>query len=459
NSNNSYLVEVTASDNNNGTDTQSLTVNINNLAAVVINPSTTQTTGENGSNATYSIVLNDAPASDVVLNFSSSDTSEATVTPSLTFASSNWNTAQTLVVHGVDDYLNDGNVAYSVAVSVSTTDLQYKNLNINPLQLTNLDDGRDVPLNLDGDRGNTKAIYDTLIGLDGNDTLHGYTMSDSLSGGIGGDKLWGGYGNDTLDGGVGHDLLNGEAGADLINGGSGDDTLDGGAGIDILDGGAGNDVYIVDECDLINTIKDSGASSDKDTVLLDYAQNNYALPSSIENGIIITDSNCNCNNHNNITSDTLTGNASNNILTGNEGNNALNGYLGNDTLIGNAGNDTLNGGLGGDILTGGAGQDIFNFTDVLNSSNIDTLTDFVPVDDTIQLNHSIFSALTATGVLNTAYLKIGAVAGDNNDYIIYNPNTGVLSYDADANSSKIAAIPIALLGTHLAITNADFVVN
>ncbi|MFZ2725938.1 MAG: choice-of-anchor U domain-containing protein, partial [Methylococcaceae bacterium] len=454
-SNNSYLVDVTASDNNNGTDTQSLTVNINNLAAVIITPSTAQTTGENGSNATYSIVLNDVPATNVVLNFTSSDTSEGTVTSSLTFTPSNWNTPQNLVVHGIDDYLNDGNIAYSINVSVSTTDVQYKNLNINPLQLTNLDDGRDVPLNLDGDRGNTKPIYDNLTGLDGNDTLHGYTMSDSLSGGIGDDKLWGGYGNDTLGGGVGNDLLNGEAGADLINGGAGDDTLDGGAGIDTLNGGAGNDFYIVDECDLVNTIKDSGSSSDKDTVLLDYAQNNYSLPSSIENGVIVIDSDCNCNN---IISDTLTGNTSNNLLTGNEGNNALNGDLGNDTLIGNVGNDTLNGGLGNDTLTGGVGKDIYRFTDSISTSNIDKITDFLAVDDTIQLNHSIFSTLTTTGVLNNAYLKIGSVAGDNNDYIIYNPSTGALSYDADGNSSKIAAVSIALLGTNLAITNADFVV-
>ncbi|MFZ2725297.1 MAG: AIDA repeat-containing protein [Methylococcaceae bacterium] len=445
NSNNSYLVEVTASDNNHGSDTQSLTVDVNNLTGVSIHPTTAQTTAENGSNATYSIVLNDAPTTTVVLNFSSSDTSEGTVTPALSFSPSNWNTPQNLIVHGVDDYLNDGNIAYNVTVSVNTTDVQYKNLSINPLQLSNLDDGRDAPSNLDGDLGNTKPRYDTLVGLDGNDQLHGYTMSDSLSGGIGNDSLWGGYGNDSLDGGVGNDLLNGEAGADLISGNAGNDSLDGGMGIDTLDGGAGNDIYYLGYYDR-DTINDTGNNpADIDTVIIPFQVTTYSLPNTIENGIISAGINTytgiSVYGTVNANSDTLIGNSRNNVLIGNEGNNTLNGGLGNDTL------------------TGGTGQDTFYFSDSINSSNVDKITDYLPIDDTIQLNHSIFSVLTTTGVLNNAYLKIGSVAGDNNDYIIYNPSTGLLSYDADANNSKISALPIALLGTGLTITNADFLIN
>jgi Ca2+-binding RTX toxin-like protein len=49
------------------------------------------------------------------------------------------------------------------------------------------------------------------------------------------------------------------------------------------------------------------------------------------------------------------------------------------------------------------------------------------------------------------------VASDSNDYIIYNPNTGALSYDNDG-SAKNAAMQIALIGAHLSLSNADFVV-
>ncbi|MFZ2725944.1 MAG: Ig-like domain-containing protein [Methylococcaceae bacterium] len=433
------------------------------IAGFTINPTTPQNTGENGNTASYDIVLKGKPSADVALTFTSSDTSEGTPVPaSLTFTSANWNVTQTLVVHGVDDYLNDGDISYQVSTQITTSDTNYQAFSIDPFQLTNKDDGRDVPLNLNGDRGNTKPIYDTLIGLDANDTLHGYTMSDSLSGGIGDDKLWGGYGNDTLDGGVGDDSLYGGAGADSLVGGAGNDILDGGTGTDTLDGGAGSDTYYLGYYDRDN-INDSGTNtSDSDTVIIPFQVTSYTLPSNIENGTISTSTNTYTSisvyGTVNAISDTLIGNANNNILTGNEGNNAFNGDLGNDTLIGNAGNDTLNGGLGNDTLTGGVGQDVFRFANSINTSNIDKITDFLAVDDTIQLNHSIFRALTSTGVLNNAYLKIGAAAADNNDYIIYNPNTGALSYDADGNNSKIGAISIALLGTNLAITNADFVV-
>jgi hypothetical protein len=41
--------------------------------------------------------------------------------------------------------------------------------------------------------------------------------------------------------------------------------------------------------------------------------------------------------------------------------------------------------------------------------------------------------------------------------VIYNPNTGVLSFDADG-VGKIASVPVALIGAHLNVVNTDFVV-
>ncbi|MFQ1657350.1 type I secretion C-terminal target domain-containing protein [Aeromonas veronii] len=58
----------------------------------------------------------------------------------------------------------------------------------------------------------------------------------------GNDKLHGGLGDDILFGQGGDDELYGEDGKDILYGGTGSDKLDGGAGNDILSGGLGNDI-------------------------------------------------------------------------------------------------------------------------------------------------------------------------------------------------------------------------
>ena len=71
---------------------------------------------------------------------------------------------------------------------------------------------------------------------------------------------------------------------------------------------------------------------------------------------------------------------------------------------------------------------------------------------------TVFTHLSnVSGALNPNFLAIGSIAVDNNDYLIYNPTSGALSYDADANGHN-AAVQIALIGTNLTVTNADFVV-
>ncbi len=142
--------------------------------------------------------------------------------------------------------------------------------------------------------------------------------------------------------------------------------------------------------------------------------------------------------------------------TGNSSANTLIGDTGNDTLSGSSGNDILDGGIGNDALTGGAGLDIFRFT-TAPTANVDTLTDFSVADDTLQLENAVFKKLATPGVLKAAnFVKAGA-AHDLNDYLVYNPATGTLSYDADGNGTGVA-VQIALLGVNLALTNADFVI-
>ena len=210
---------------------------------------------------------------------------------------------------------------------------------------------------------------------------------------------------------------------------TGANTLNGGVGADTLIGGLGNDVYIVDNDGDVVT-ETSTLATEIDTVK---SSKNYTLGANLENLTLTGSAAING-----------TGNALNNVLTGNKGANVLNG---------GAGDDTLEGGIGNDTLTGGAGHDIFQ----LKNSSKDTITDFSVFDDTIQLENSVFTQLTATGVLSADNFKIGAAAADANDYVIYNSNTGALYYDANGSDAG-GATQIAVLGIDLALTHADFFV-
>jgi len=242
-----------------------------------------------------------------------------------------------------------------------------------------------------------------------------------------------------LVGTVGNDGLSGLGGSDSLSGGNGDDILNGGTGSDKLIGGTGNDTYVVDSIsDVVTEAAGGGTDTIRSSVSLTLAAN-------VENLTLLGTAAING-----------TGNNLNNSLIGNAANNALSGGAGTDTVNGGAGDDVLNGGLGNDRLTGGAGQDKFVFNTAL-TANIDKIIDFAVVDDTIQLENAIFTKLTATGVLNSADFKIGA-ATDANDFVVYNQATGGLFYDADGNGAG-TAVQIAILGSHLALTHADFVVT
>ena len=61
------------------------------------------------------------------------------------------------------------------------------------------------------------------------------------------------------------------------------------------------------------------------------------------------------------------------------------------------------------------------------------------------------------GKLNKAFFKIGAKAGDGNDYVLYDRTKGILWYDADG-SGKGAAVQIATLSKKLKMSALDFFV-
>jgi Ca2+-binding RTX toxin-like protein len=132
------------------------------------------------------------------------------------------------------------------------------------------------------------------------------------------------------------------------------------------------------------------------------------------------------------------------------------GTSGHDVFVGGSGADKFDGGYGNDRLTGGKGKDTFVFKSTLSKTkNVDTITDFNPKDDTIQLENKIFRKLAKTGTLNKDFFTIGAKAKDGNDHIVYDKAKGYLYYDADG-SGKGKAVLFAKLKA--GIDHKDFFV-
>lgn len=291
------------------------------------------------------------------------------------------------------------------------------------------------------------ASADVLIGGAGSDTLEGSTGSDTASYSSAtasvtanlstpssnkGDAAGDSYNSiENITGSAFADSLTGNSANNILTGGAGNDSLNGSSGNDTLNGGTGNDSYFIDNTkDVINETGSSATEIDGVSATVTWSLNANTEKLTLTGTAAING----------------TGNSLANTLLGNSASNVLNG---------GSGNDTLNGGAANDSLTGGTGRDLFQLT---NATNSDRLSDFSVVDDSIQLENSVFTKLTLTGTVNSAYFKIATAATDSNDYIVYNSSTGALSYDADGTGS-IKAVQIALLGSKLALTYADFIVS
>ena len=116
--------------------------------------------------------------------------------------------------------------------------------------------------------------------------------------------------------------------------------------------------------------------------------------------------------------------------------------------------ETFNGGLGNDILTGKGGADLFVFDSKLNKkSNVDHITDFTVGLDNIQLDRSIFKKLKP-GELSAKAFTSGKVQKD--DRILYDKQSGDLSYDADGKGGAKAIKFAVLDGSPDNLSAADF---
>jgi Ca2+-binding RTX toxin-like protein len=297
--------------------------------------------------------------------------------------------------------------------------------------------------------------------------ITGNSGNNVLNGGIGNDTLNGNQGNDTLFGGADDDQLFGGQDNDQLFGGLGNDLLNGGLGADAMTGGSGNDTYFVNDAgDTVTELAGGGVDTVNSAIT-------HTLGAEVENLILL--GSANLNGTGNGLANTITGNTGDNVLSGGVGNDQLFGGLGNDQLFGGAdadqlfggggndvlagglGNDTLFGGGGNDTLTGGLDADVFVFSAALNAAtNVDTITDYTVVDDTIHLSSAVFTGIGLGALLASAF-RFGAAALDADDRIIYQGATGNLFYDADGVGGA-AQIQFASLTNGLAMSHNEFVV-
>jgi Ca2+-binding RTX toxin-like protein len=205
------------------------------------------------------------------------------------------------------------------------------------------------------------------------------------------------------------DVITGSSGADNLRGFDGDDVMTGRGGNDTLRGG-----------------------DDKDTITGGDGRDSLSGGGS---------------------GDVISGGADADKITGGTGNDVLAGGSGNDSVYGDDGRDTVSGGSGDDTLTGGASADTFLFSGNLDTMGRDLIVDFRS-NDLIGLSRTTFTELGST--ITRGEFRIGSTAQDDNDRLLFNDQTGVLRYDADAEGGDRAVV-IALVVDVATLSYDDFV--
>ena len=499
----------TLTDNGNGTWSFAPAANYNGPVAL----SYTVVDGHGGStpaSQSFSLAaVNDAP---IAANDTAEVVEYATVTGTVLTAADQDIDGDALTVSGVSGASGLSAVGWAISGQFGTLKLQangsYSYFANNAETLAAGQSGRDVFTYTVSDGNGTDTatltvnVKGTNAGTNGDNLLQGTNADETFSGGGGNDRIDARGGSDLLDGGVGADNMRGGAGNDtylvdnagdvvnesvpgstgidtvkssisfslansarvfgpvenltllgtghinatgnalnnVLTGNAGNNVLNGGLGADNMRGLAGNDVYVVDNAgDIVNESLTGSNGIDTVQSSMSFSLANVTrVFGAVENLTLLG-----------------TGNISG---WGNSLSNVLNGNAGSNLLDGAAGNDILNGGAGRDMLRGGAGNDTFVFNSALNASrNVDWITDFSAPADTIRLENSVFTALTATGVLASGAFYAGTAAHDANDRIIYNKATGVLTYDANGNAAG-GAVQFATLNPGLTLTSGDFFV-
>ena len=229
NRDNAYLVFVGARDSAGGTDNQSITVNVTNVADTLPPPPPPP-----APNVAPRITSNGGGSS------ASISVAENTLAAVTTVRATDGNAAQVLA------YSLSGTDADLFAIDAATGVLTFKNA---PDYEAPADNGANNTYNVtvlvdDGAGGSdTQALSIRVTNVNGV-TRNGGSGADALTGSGENDWLYGKGGADTLTALGGNDYLEGASGNDALDGGAGADELVGGAGADTMTGGAGADTFV-----------------------------------------------------------------------------------------------------------------------------------------------------------------------------------------------------------------------
>lgn len=139
------LVQVSASADANFASLAAVHVGATNVdddsAGVFVTPSSGLTVAEGGMTS-FDVVLTSAPTADVTILLSSSASSAGSVSPSMaTFTSANWDVPQTFTITGAANFIDDGDVLFTIVTSAATSaDPNYNTLAVSDVSVTKLDD-------------------------------------------------------------------------------------------------------------------------------------------------------------------------------------------------------------------------------------------------------------------------------------------------------------------------------
>ena len=141
----------------------------NDQPGIIVTQASSLTVDEQGTTATFTIVLALAPTADVTIALSSSDTTQGTVSSaSLVFTTANGLTPQTVTVTGVDDLIVDGNRTFTILTAkTQSTQAAYNGLDVNDVVVNSLDNGsrpyQNPTLHLDANDSKTVTVLDALV--------------------------------------------------------------------------------------------------------------------------------------------------------------------------------------------------------------------------------------------------------------------------------------------------------
>lgn len=296
---------------------------------------------------------------------------------------------------------------------------------------------------------------------------------------VNGGLIQGHAGANALVGTAGADLMHGGGEADLVRGGAGNDTLSGGAGRDTVEGGEGEDILRLSGSDPTGDVLDGGAGTDTLQLISHTTLGTAGMTLSglevfdmgrfnlnVQTSTLVDLSGLELVNAGAISGDgranTIHGARGNDTIRGGGESDLLRGGLGNDSLSGDGGNDTLSGGLGNDWLQGGTGADLFVFDVTPNASHADTIAGFsANAADRIAFDPTLFGAIASQGssALDASEFRttVGGNAVDADDFVVYDPVTGGLYYDADGSGAAAKVLVATLSGLTGTLDHQDFV--